>query len=561
MRLAFGFERLVFPWFALSLTGSAGCSSPPETVPPPVSAAPCNAPSQPYTAAGSYTLDVIQRLDATHYVTAADLDGDGVDELLEGRSCPRVFVASGATWRDAMEPCTDPGTAQNAAALDTPDLDDDGRPDLVIHDGSALRVLLGRGTPRFAPQARIDVPGNDGGMRASPSQVVTVRVGARWLILLGLRGNGMTVPASEPQLDESCTFLGRGTLQNAGEPAPVTGYWYSADAGLRASPEIEALHLRGDLLGASVTDFNRDGTQEVVLANEHGPTIFLAVTADGRITDLTADHRAPRADLTSGMGVVVLDDARLLVSNTNGLLIYRFVNEGGGRFEYDYNHPLNRRLVPGEVWGCHAQDWMASGQTSVFCASYGDNGFSAGASMLPVEHPTWTVARSYFQALAGVPDREVFIAPQGASGWRWYQRPLVSNDLGLNVHPLADAQRPGRLIALRTAQDRADPNRDVVTSVVRPTPDGMSYGHGLVVRFRGWTPPIGTTVRLRCGGAEQPRAVSRTGAWTHTEIMAFGCAQTGYERVVVTPLSGSPITCPAGPMDRTLWIARDGTCS
>ena len=500
---------------------------------------------------GTYGLETVQTLSAggQHFV-GADVDGDGVAELVQFALCPRIWRFQGARYVSSDPLCAD-GDASSSVG-EVIDLNHDGALDIAVLSGTQLRVYL-QHSGSFSMTVEATVW--PGGSLPEASQLTVVQVAdGRSLLLMGWRGQGSFDIARDPSANDNAELTCTGTItlnlfRVTAEGAPVVGYWFNGTDALQVSSEVSRLNLHADVLGSSVTDLDQDGTQEVVLTHEHWGTQFLEVSPEGTVSNLLEANAAPRV-MTSGMGMSVLSDHELIMSDVGRIFVYSYADH---HFTMDTTHPLMSERISGNLWACHAQDWLSRGELTVLCAVANPDSGPSDSDLPPGAN--WQAVRDYFSAERGQSTVEPAIIGSHGSTWRGYGRAISIDDLANDLTPLPDPAHPGQLLVLRRSLGEAisAPN----TVVMRPQMQGMSVGHGLIVRFASQV-PIGTRVTMTCNGSEQTRQYARTGSWTHTDLISFGCASTDYTgvRVEFPPRSGhAPITCPAGSLDRVLTVS------
>ena len=97
----------------------------------------------------------------TWQASAADLDGDGFQDLINTSAVPSTIVvrrASGDRSAPFGEPTSYASTSDALSGILLADLDGDGRVDLVVGASKGLEYWRGQGGGRFAHQAMLDSP-------------------------------------------------------------------------------------------------------------------------------------------------------------------------------------------------------------------------------------------------------------------------------------------------------------------------------------------------------------------------------------------------------------------
>lgn len=264
----------------------------------------------------------VESVEQSPAVSVADVDGDGLDDLLV---MPRFgdnqllrglgggrFEDVAAAWGVA-----DLAHAASAALVD---FDNDGDPDLLLARTAAPSLYLVNDGGRFVDRSAALVTG------ALPWLATTVAAGDYDGdgLLDAYIGTYSIVAPGPPHLDELTAAEVR-RRQDATEDGPFIDRWgppnvllHNAGGGRLEVVEAPALDLYRDTLQATWTDFDADGDADLYVANDFAPNHLFRNEGGGRLVDVTAELRATGIGFSMGVAWGDYDgDARedLYISN------------------------------------------------------------------------------------------------------------------------------------------------------------------------------------------------------------------------------------------------------
>jgi len=240
------------------------------------------------------------RLDSTlgvgmlghHGLALGDVDGDGLEDLYacQPGGLPNLLFLhreDGTTVEAGRAAGVDVLDASSAALL--VDLDGDGDLDLALGAGDQLALFENDGQARFAPRRKLPAPGVTALAAADADRDGTVDlfVGS---YLSPYDGRGTPMPYHDATNGSpNLLYANRGAF--AFEDV-------SEAAGLRAGPPRFTF-------AASWEDFDRDGDQDLYVANDFGRNELLRNDGSGRFADVARELGVE--DLSAGMGVTWAD--------------------------------------------------------------------------------------------------------------------------------------------------------------------------------------------------------------------------------------------------------------
>ena len=224
----------------------------------------------------------------------ADLDGDGRVEVLmvsDGRTLVRRSLSGDGTWSEP-EVLLETGMYLPAATVRVPfvrDLDEDGRPDLVLPGPGRFHMRLNRGASEAGGlrwsdpieveyEPRIDYrTGDPDRLSATFSQ----RVRVPWFSMVDIDGDGRLDLVSETS-ERVAFHLARPEI--AARPT-----WTLDLSGLRSAPTASDLDL-DNLLGAvsglaqwRAVDLDGEAPRDLIVGSEGTFKVYLGATATGPV--------------------------------------------------------------------------------------------------------------------------------------------------------------------------------------------------------------------------------------------------------------------------------------
>jgi hypothetical protein len=278
------------------------------------------------------------------FVTTADLNGDGIPDMVIGEGYSMVGVRLGngdGTFQD--ETAYGVG-GQQVTSLAVADVNGDGKPDLVVANESAyVSVLLGNGDGTFQ------------GMR-------TLAVGASTVAVADLNGDGkqdLVVAYSEGNTVSVLLGNGDGTFQSRQTYATGSGSASVALADLNGDGKqdlVVANHVSGTmsvLLGngdgtfraqqtfavgsypyyITVGDLNGDGKQDAVVANYDGNSVSVLLGNGDGTFQAQKIYGAGSSPLSVAIGDLNGDGKKdLAVANPGGSCVTLLSGNGDGTF-------------------------------------------------------------------------------------------------------------------------------------------------------------------------------------------------------------------------------------
>lgn len=299
----------------------------------------------------------------------------------------------------------------------------------------------------------------------------------------------------------------------------------------------------------------------VFLADEHG---YLDLLVDGpNGLEDRRDELLGRV-YTDGMGAFVTWDNHVAISGDGSSVILTWT---GTRFVIEPN-PMNPTTRWGQAWDCHEMDLDDNEVEDQFCGGDGraDNDFSRPESVAMFQQIIASTrsadARGLMSKILGLAreTRPHEISSLGFDGGRRFLdiRYLLTDGWSSNrllVHDL-DGGRIGvvRMLNQENSGSGGSPGVAALSQYVPPA--GMTVGHGLNVRVRGY-PEMGLEAHLRCvpGGTVQHRRFWNAGRLgSQPEFFHFGCPGTTFQELWLTSQDGvrELAHCGNGAMDSVI---------
>ena len=211
-------------------------------------------------------------------VSVADVNGDGHDDVLfVGGEKARLFVNKGdGTFENRTEAAGLAGIAQSNVALFS-DFDNDGDQDLYLgHFFGRNRLLSNEGTGRFE-----DV--TEASKLAQDDQVAS-------LAAVDVNNDGLLDLYVGRFLDTSKTVPQMIHYSRNGEPNRL--YLNRGGLVFEDVSEGSGADDRGLALGIATGDYDRDGDQDIYVANDFGRNVLLRNKGDGTFEDVARDSGA-----------------------------------------------------------------------------------------------------------------------------------------------------------------------------------------------------------------------------------------------------------------------------